>query len=156
MLRSAANLLSRLAQRTPLARRLPGAEELPAPEAFCPRSGYARLHIFARTSASHGEYMTGSLGEYGKVEVGDSADASDLKKAIIVELKLDAAPHCVRLLREVAGGGAPVPLDAFRALAEQGMHAGTSVLLELLLPLSRPRCASLRGCWAGSAQSLPT
>ena len=127
MLRSAAGLarlLQRLPQRAPQAR----AALLPLLAACAPEAcggGCARsLHVFATISASHGEYC--------KVEVGDGADASDLKKAIIAELKLDAAPHCVRLLREVEGGGAPVPLDSRRALAEQGVLRGSSVVVEVL------------------------
>ena len=55
-----------------------------------------------------------------------------LMKAVIAELKLDMAPNRVRLLREVEGGGAPVPLDSRRALAGQGVLAGSSVLVEML------------------------
>ena len=114
------SLLSRsLTQRAPLARALPLLVAF-APEAFRFRS----LHVFAKTTASHDEFS--------KVTVGDGADAGDLKKSIIAELKLDAAPNRVRLLREVEGGGAPVPLDSRKALAEQGVHEGSSVLIEVL------------------------
>jgi hypothetical protein len=70
-----------------------------APEArFAARS----LHVFARRpNANH-----------TKVEVDDGADAGDLKKAVLAELRLDAPPDCVSLLREVEGGGAPAPLDS--------------------------------------------
>jgi hypothetical protein len=40
----------------------------------------------------------------------------------------------MRLLREVEGGGAPVPLDSRRTLAEQGVLQGSSVVVEVLPP----------------------
>ena len=120
------SLLSRsLTQRAPLARVLPLLLAF-APEAFRFRS----LHVFAKTTASHDEFS--------KVTVGDSADAGYLKRTVIAELKLDAAPNRVRLLREVEGGGAPVPLDSRRALAEQGVLEGASVLVEVMAPLEAP------------------
>ena len=63
----------------------------------------------------------------------DGADAGDLKKAVIAVLQPDASPDLVVLLAEVEGG-APVPLDNRRALAEQGVHEGASlsVLIEVL------------------------
>ena len=123
MLRGPAGLLSRLAQRAPLARAALPLLAAFAPEAF--HAGCARsLHVYARTSASRGEY--------GKVEVGDGATVAALKRAVIAKLKLDVPPDCVRLLREVAGGGAPVRLDSRRALAEQGVFEGTSVHTEVL------------------------
>jgi hypothetical protein len=70
--------------------------------------------------------------------VGDGADASDLKKAVIAELQLGTPPDSVRLLREVEGGGAPVPLDSRRALAGQGVLEGSSVLVEVLPPPPAP------------------
>jgi hypothetical protein len=73
-----------------------------------------------------------------KVVFARGADAYDLVKAVIAELKLDAAPGRVRLLREVEGGGAPVPLDSHRALAEQGVREGTSVLIEVQPPPPPP------------------
>jgi hypothetical protein len=118
------SLLSRsLTQRAPLARALPLLVAF-APEAFRFRS----LHVFAKTTASHDEFS--------EVTVGDGADAGDLKKSIIAELKLDAAPNRVRLLREVEGGGAPVPLDSRRALAEQGVLDGCSLFVEVSSPPS--------------------
>ena len=42
----------------------------------------------------------------------------------------------MRLLLEVAG--APVPLDSRRALAEQGLREGASVLIEMLPPPPPP------------------
>jgi hypothetical protein len=97
MLRSCrACLLSRLAlQRSSLA---PLAASAP-----CAALGGARarsLHVFARRPNA----------DHAKVEVRDGADAGDLKRAVIAELQLDAPPDLVRLLREVEGGGAPVPL----------------------------------------------
>ncbi len=56
---------------------------------------------------------------------------SDLKDAVCAKLKLDAAPNRVRLLREVEGGGAPVPLDSRMALAGQGVLDGTSLTIEV-------------------------
>jgi hypothetical protein len=44
----------------------------------------------------------------------------------------------VRLLREVEGGGAPVPLDSRRALAGQGVLEGSSVLVEVAAPPEAP------------------
>jgi hypothetical protein len=75
----------------------------------------------------------GSL-SHSKVVFARGADAYDLAKAVIAELKLDAAPDCVRLLREVEGGGAPVPLESLRALAEQGVREGSRVVVEVLYP----------------------
>ncbi len=66
------------------------------------------------------------------MKVEDGADAGDLKKAVIAELKMDVPPDSVRLLREVEGGGAPVALDSRRALAGQGVLEGSSVLVEIL------------------------
>jgi hypothetical protein len=134
MLRGPASLLSRLAQRAPLARAA-----LPLLAAYVPEAlrlcgggggGACSLHVFARATASHGEFA--------EVEVGDGASVSALKKAVIAELRLDAAPSLVRLLREAEGGGAPVPLDSRRALAEQGVGEGTSVMIEVLPPISSP------------------
>ena len=53
-------------------------------------------------------------------------------------LKLEAAPNRVRLLREVEGGGAPVPLDSRGALAAQGVGEGASVVVEVLPPPPPP------------------
>jgi hypothetical protein len=124
-------LLSRLSQRPPLVRAALPLLAAYAPEAFrfalagCTRS----LHVFARA---------GSRYDFCKVEVADGADASDLAKAVITEFKLDVAPYRVRLLREAEGGGAPVPLDSRWALAEQGVVEGTSVMIEVLPPISSP------------------
>jgi hypothetical protein len=68
---------------------------------------------------------------HNNVGLAPGANALDLAKAAIAELKLDAAPDSVRLLREVEGGGAPVPLDSLRALAEQGVLAGSSLTIEV-------------------------
>ena len=135
-----AHLLSRLTQRAPLVFPLLAAY---APEAFCAGAGArgllcgagagargllcgagARgLHVFARTGAG---------AEFVKVAVPASADACDLRTAVIAELRLDAAPNRVRLLREVKAGGAPVPLDGARTLASQRVRAGSKVLVEVL------------------------
>ena len=63
--------------------------------------------------------------------VDDGADAADLKDAVCAKL-------CLRLLREVEGGGSSAPLDSRRALAEQGvLLEGSSIEVEILpLPLS--------------------
>jgi hypothetical protein len=109
------SLLSRLTLRAPLVAY--------APEALRLRSACARsLHVFARRHSA----------DYAKVKVEDGADAGDLKKAVIAELKMDVPPDSVRLLREVEGGGAPVALDSRRALAGQGVLEGSSVLVEIL------------------------
>ena len=127
MLRGPTSLPSRLAQRAPLA--LPLLAPC-APEVFRLRSACARnLHVFARRRGA----------DYAKVEVRDGADAGDLKDAVIVKLKLGVAPNCVRLLCEVEGGGAPVPLDSRRALAGQGVLEGSKVFVEVLPP-PRPPC----------------
>ena len=104
MLRSPAGLFLRLAQRALLARAALPLLAAYAPEAF--RLGHGgggcSLHVFARRpNANH-----------TKVEVHDGADAGDLKKAVLAKLRLDAPPDLVHLLREVEGGGAPVPLDS--------------------------------------------
>ena len=128
-------LLSRLTQRAPLARVALPLLATYVPEAFygacVQRIPRAQLHVFARTTASSND-------EFSKVEVGDGADAGDLKDAVIAKLKLDSAPNRVRLLREVRGGGAPMPLDSRRALAEQGVLVGSSVLVEVLPPPPPP------------------
>ena len=117
------SLLLRLALRAPLARAALPLLAAYAPEAFRLRSG---LHVFARTTASHDEFS--------KVEVGASADAGDLKDAVIAKLRLDVAPNRVRLLREVEGGGAPVPLDSRRGLAIQGVREGSCVVIVAVPP----------------------
>jgi hypothetical protein len=123
---SLAGLLSRLTLRTPLSWAALPLLAAYTPEAFRFRSLHCQWHVLAKTTAYDDEST--------KVLVKDGADAGDLKKAVIARLKLDAAPHCVRLLREVEGGGAPVPLDSRRALAEQGVLEGSSVLVEVLPP----------------------
>ena len=119
-MRSSASLLSRLAlQRAPLALALPLLAAY-APEAF---RGARGLHVFARRSAAS---------DHAAVEVSDAgATVAALKRAVIVELRLDVAPDCVRLLREVEGGGAPVPLDGRGTLADQRVAAGDCVLVEV-------------------------
>ena len=123
-----ASLLLRLAQRAPLARAALPLLAAYAPEAFSLRGARARgLHVFARAGAHE---------DFCKVEVRDGADAGDLKKAVIAELRLGVSPGYMRLLLEVesGGGGAPalVPLDSRRALAEQGVLDGSSVFAEVL------------------------
>ena len=76
-------LLSRLTLRAPLARAA-----LPLQVAYAPlirlRSACARsLHVFARRRSA----------DYAKVEVRGGADAGDLKKAVIAELKAGRAPR---------------------------------------------------------------
>ena len=63
----------------------------------------------------------------------DDASVAALQKAIIVNLKLDMAPNCVRLLREVEGG-APVLLDSRKKLADQGVFEGSKVVVEVMAP----------------------
>jgi hypothetical protein len=87
------------------------------------RGGASSLHVFARQ---------GSAAEYTKVQVGDGADADDLKRAVVAELELGVPPARVRLLREAEGGGALVPLDGRRPLAGQGVLEGASVVVEVL------------------------
>ena len=123
MLLSTASLLSRLTLRAPLARAALPLLAAYAPEAFCLRSARS-LHVFARRRGS----------DYAKVVVGDGADAGSLQDAVMAELKLGAERHRVRLLREVSGGGAPVPLDCRGALAGQGVREGSSLLVEVLPP----------------------
>ena len=60
-----------------------------------------------------------------------------LKKAILSELKLDAAPQHVRLALEVKGG-APVPLDSCEKLADQGVLEGSRVVVEVPTPKAAP------------------
>ena len=69
-----------------------------------------------------------------KVEVRDVDPAAALSAAIVAELKLDVAPNRVRPLLEAGGGGAPVPLDSCKSLAEQGVLEGSKVLVEVLAP----------------------
>jgi hypothetical protein len=124
MLRRPASLLLRLAQRAPLAH---------AALSLC--GALARgLHVFARAGVHE---------DFCEVEVRDGATASDLKKAVIAELQLGVLPNRVRLLREVESGGAPVPLDSRRALAEQGVLEGSSVVVEFLPSPAPPQPPAL-------------
>ena len=66
--------------------------------------------------------------------MADGSDAGDLKDAIVAKLRLDAAPNRVRLLLEVGGGGAPVPLDSSEKLAGQGVLEGSKVVVEVMKP----------------------
>jgi hypothetical protein len=125
-------VLLRLALRVPLARAALPLLAAYAPEAF--RLPSARgLHVYVRTAIHD---------EFSKVEVGDGADAGDLKKAVIAELKLDMAPNCVRLLREIEGGGAPVPLDSRRGLAIQGVREGSCVVIVAVPPAAAAAAAA--------------
>jgi hypothetical protein len=109
-------LLSRLAlQHAPLALALPQL-------ARCLRGGARSLHVFARRPTA----------DHTKVAVHDDADVGDLKDAALARLKLDVPPDCVRLLLEPRGGGAPVPLDSRKSLAEQGVGEGCSVVVEVM------------------------
>ena len=64
----------------------------------------------------------------------DGAPAAALADAVVAKLRLDAAPDRVRLLLEVEGGGAPVPLDSSEKLAGQGVLEGSKVAVEVLAP----------------------
>ena len=122
MLCRSPSLLLRLARHASLVRAA-----LPLLAAYAPKAAVSLardLHVFARVSA-HDPFC--------KVEVRDGADASDLSDAVCAKLQL---PNRVRLLRAAEGGGAPVPLDSRRALAEQGVTEGSSVVVELLPPPS--------------------
>ena len=90
----------------------------------------SQLHVFAKSASSQER-------EYAKVVVADGSDVGDLKKAIVAELKLDAAPDRVRLLREVEGG-ASVPLDSCEKLAAQGVGEGAKVAVEVVAPPPAP------------------
>lgn len=76
---------------------------------------------------------TGKLDDFAKVFVADGSDASDLKKAIIVEFKLDTAPNHMRLQREVEDGTL-IPLDSCEKLSEQGVKDGSKVVLAVIAP----------------------
>ena len=67
-----------------------------------------------------------------KVAFAPGADADDLAKAVVAELKLSAAPGSVRLLREVEGGGPSIVLDSRTGLMQQGVAAGCSLVAEQL------------------------
>ena len=81
-----------------------------------------QLHVFARR---------GPAADLSRVEVDDGAFVGDLKDAVCAKLKLGAHRDCVRLLREGEAGGAPVPLDSRRRLAEQQVRAGDCVVVEV-------------------------
>ena len=82
-----------------------------------------QLHVFARRPyKSHVD-----------VEVKDDASVAALTEAIIVTLKLDTAPDCVRLLREV-DGGAPVLLQSCEKLADKGVLEGSKVVVDVMAP----------------------
>jgi hypothetical protein len=102
------------------------------PECFrgarSPRELSAGLHVYAKTMGSHDDYC--------KVHVSKGADAGNLKDAVRAKLQLDVMPDCVRLLREVEGGSAPVPLDSRRKLDEQGVAEGSSLIVEIMAPLA--------------------
>jgi hypothetical protein len=82
---------------------------------------------------------------YAEVEVKDSASVAALQDAIIAKLKLDTAPDCVRLLREVEGGVA-VPLDSCEKLLDQGVKEGFKVFVEVIVPSQLSVTAALEGC----------
>ena len=94
------------------------------PPHLLPSSPILQLHVFAKVSKHD---------DFAKVLVADGLDAGDLKKAIVAELKLDAAPNRARLLLEVEGG-APVLLDSCKKLAAQGVEDGSKVVVEVLAP----------------------
>ena len=75
----------------------------------------------------------------------DSASVAALQDAIIAKLKLDTAPDCVRLLREVEGGVA-VPLDSCEKLLDQGVKEGSKVFVEVIVPSQLSVTAALEGC----------
>jgi hypothetical protein len=82
------------------------------------------LHVFARTGSSE---------DWSYVKVGRrDATVALLKGAVIGQLQLGVPPSRVRLLREVDGGGAPVPLDDLEKLAGQGVGEGTRVVVEVM------------------------
>ena len=78
--------------------------------------------------------LSGTYLGFTKVAFAPGADAEDLKEAVCAKLKLDAAPNRVRLLLEVEGGGAPVPLDSCEKLTRQGVLEGSKVAVEVLTP----------------------
>jgi hypothetical protein len=115
MLNSLACLPRRLSLRGVAAAALPLARSLLP-------GRLQQLHVFARRSPAV---------DFSMVEVDDGAYVSELADAVCAKLKLGAPPDCVRLLREEAGG-APVPLDSRRRLAQQQVRAGDCVLAEVV------------------------
>ncbi|KAL5516673.1 hypothetical protein EMCRGX_G002070 [Ephydatia muelleri] len=115
MLRSATCFLSHLPTPSALARPR---------TSYLPGLHFRKLRVFARrpNDESHAE-----------VEVKDDASVAALQNAIIVNLKLDMSPNCVRLLREVEGG-VPVLLDSCKKLADQGVFEGSKVVVEVTTP----------------------
>ena len=103
--------------------RAPSQPSYPTPST--PLRPFLQLHVFAK--------LAGETDDFAKVFVADGSDVGDLKKAIVTELKLDAAPNRVRLLLEVEGGR-PLPLDSRKALAGQGVLEGASVVVEVMVP----------------------
>ena len=96
------------------------AQSLPLLAPFVPELlRCASLHVFARRPAA----------DHADVQVADGASVAALKDAIIAKLRLSVAPDCVRLLREVEDGGAPVLLDSRKGLAIQGVREGSSLLV---------------------------
>lgn len=128
--------LSRLPQRVSLALAQPLLASF-APRSACNVSGWPaasqsrQLHVFARRF----EAIAG-------VDVADDESVAGLKDAAIAQLELDVAPHHVRLLREVEGG-APVPLDSCKKLADQGVKAGSTVLVDFIQLTTSTALASL-------------
>ena len=123
MKRIATDFFPRSLLRAPLTLSRPLPRALLAAFAPLPGQRAHELHVFARASKQD---------DFAKVFVADGSDAGDLKKAIVAEFKLDAAPNRVRLLLEVGGGGAPVPLDSCEKLAGQGVLEGSKVVVEAL------------------------
>ena len=142
-------------------RRIQGLPRLPQRFALLPLAHFAasgptsldyaatraRLHVFARLPND----------DPTKVAVSDSADAGDLKNAVIAELKLETPPGRICLLREVGGDGALLLLDSCRGLSEQGVREGTRVVVEVLPPpqvagqhalASKPRQCSACCAWS--------
>jgi hypothetical protein len=66
------------------------------------------------------------------VKIGKRDNVALLASAVIGELQLGVPPSRVRLLRELEGGGAPVPLDSLKRLTDQGVGEGTRVVAEVM------------------------
>jgi hypothetical protein len=103
------------AARPLLAAFVPGLLRGSRPVPMC------ELHVFARAPGT----------DYAGVNVSAGASVAELKSAAIAQLELGAAPHRVRLLREVEGG-APVPLDSRKTLAEESVSEGATVLVDVI------------------------
>jgi hypothetical protein len=80
------------------------------------------------------------------VRVDPIAFISDLKKAVIIEFKLDTAPQCLRLYK-LDGSSSCTMLDPAQTLGEAGIVAGTKLVAHFAAVAQVP----MAGLWVKTA-----